>query len=257
MTVTEARRRGHGIANTPSRLVLRSPQTSPETYTQNVSHMQVATFIQKRKRKKKKAWFDISPLRQVLVKLPATRWVTYYLQPTEFRLHNVAKLPFLKIDCFASHPIGIGGLVHFVLLTSPIVLNILGNRIILLSNIVSACSTSKALNGLNKVFEHNFSSQVAGVPMTVLQTSTIFEKKWLATRINAAAACPTLEGKENILRTVNGIIGTLMVLCEIYWLEIWLLCIYVHWNYCMHFNLVSFGVTKVCSKICSTQDCFC
>uniref|UniRef100_A0A8D3B8A3 ZP domain-containing protein n=1 Tax=Scophthalmus maximus TaxID=52904 RepID=A0A8D3B8A3_SCOMX len=70
MTVTEARRRGHGIANTPSRLVLRSPQTSPETYTQNV----------------------------------------------------------------------------------------------------------------------------AGVPMTVLQTSTIFEKKWLATRINAAAACPTLEG---------------------------------------------------------------
>ena len=39
--------------------------------------------------------------------------------------------------------------------------------------------------------------QVAGVPMTVLQTSTIFEKKWL---INAAAACPTMKGKENILR---------------------------------------------------------
>uniref|UniRef100_A0A8D3C4E4 ZP domain-containing protein n=1 Tax=Scophthalmus maximus TaxID=52904 RepID=A0A8D3C4E4_SCOMX len=73
MTVTEARRRGHGIANTPSRLVLRSPQTSPETYTQNV----------------------------------------------------------------------------------------------------------------------------AGVPMTVLQTSTIFEKKWLATRINAAAACPTVSFTPN------------------------------------------------------------
>ncbi|XP_071324078.1 uncharacterized protein [Trachinotus anak] len=35
---------------------------------------------------------------------------------------------------------------------------------------------------------------VAGVPMTVLKTSTIFEKKWLATQIDAAAACPILEG---------------------------------------------------------------
>jgi len=37
MTVTEAQRRGYGIANTPTRLVLRSPITSPETYTQHVS----------------------------------------------------------------------------------------------------------------------------------------------------------------------------------------------------------------------------
>ncbi|XP_040920447.1 uncharacterized protein LOC121199644 isoform X2 [Toxotes jaculatrix] len=70
MTVTEAQRSGYGIANTPSRLVLRSPKATPETYTQNV----------------------------------------------------------------------------------------------------------------------------AGVPMTVLKTSTIFEKKWLATQIDAAAACPVLEG---------------------------------------------------------------
>ncbi|XP_056284521.1 uncharacterized protein LOC130202792 [Pseudoliparis swirei] len=70
MTVTEAQRRGYGIANTPTRLVLRSPITSPETYTQHV----------------------------------------------------------------------------------------------------------------------------AGVPMTVLTTSTIFEKKWLATQIHAGAACPILQG---------------------------------------------------------------
>lgn len=30
--------------------------------------------------------------------------------------------------------------------------------------------------------------------MTVLRTSVIFEKKWLATQIDAAIACPTLEG---------------------------------------------------------------
>ncbi|GAA6228835.1 uncharacterized protein LOC108895975 [Lates japonicus] len=70
MGVTEAQRSGYGIANTPSRLVLRSPKTTPETYTQNV----------------------------------------------------------------------------------------------------------------------------AGVHMTVLKTSTVFEKKWLATQIDAAAACPILEG---------------------------------------------------------------
>ncbi|XP_061843345.2 uncharacterized protein [Nerophis lumbriciformis] len=35
---------------------------------------------------------------------------------------------------------------------------------------------------------------VAGVPMSVLQTTTIFKKKWLTTQIDAAAACPTLEG---------------------------------------------------------------
>uniref|UniRef100_A0A3Q3KDK6 ZP domain-containing protein n=1 Tax=Monopterus albus TaxID=43700 RepID=A0A3Q3KDK6_MONAL len=39
-----------------------------------------------------------------------------------------------------------------------------------------------------------YTETVAGVPMTVLKTSTIFEKKWLATQIDAAAACPILEG---------------------------------------------------------------
>ncbi|XP_037541468.1 uncharacterized protein LOC119418278 [Nematolebias whitei] len=35
---------------------------------------------------------------------------------------------------------------------------------------------------------------VAQIPMRVLSTSTIFEKKWLATQIDAAAACPMQEG---------------------------------------------------------------
>ncbi|XP_040016675.2 uncharacterized protein LOC120808112 [Gasterosteus aculeatus] len=35
---------------------------------------------------------------------------------------------------------------------------------------------------------------VAGLPMKVLKTSTIFENKWLATQIDAAAACPVMEG---------------------------------------------------------------
>ncbi|KAK9531422.1 hypothetical protein VZT92_010849 [Zoarces viviparus] len=37
MPLTEAHRRGYGISNTPTRLVLRSPLTSPETYIQNVA----------------------------------------------------------------------------------------------------------------------------------------------------------------------------------------------------------------------------
>uniref|UniRef100_A0A3Q1IXC3 ZP domain-containing protein n=1 Tax=Anabas testudineus TaxID=64144 RepID=A0A3Q1IXC3_ANATE len=37
MEVKEALNRGYGIANTPSRLVLRSPKTTPETYIQNVA----------------------------------------------------------------------------------------------------------------------------------------------------------------------------------------------------------------------------
>ncbi|XP_034384063.1 uncharacterized protein LOC117727742 [Cyclopterus lumpus] len=39
-----------------------------------------------------------------------------------------------------------------------------------------------------------YTRHVAGVPMTVLTTSTIFEKQWLATQIYAGAACPILEG---------------------------------------------------------------
>ncbi|XP_034554945.1 uncharacterized protein LOC117823812 [Notolabrus celidotus] len=39
-----------------------------------------------------------------------------------------------------------------------------------------------------------YTESVAGVPMTVLKTSTVFEKKWMATQIDAAAACPNLDG---------------------------------------------------------------
>lgn len=38
--------------------------------------------------------------------------------------------------------------------------------------------------------------QVSGVTMTVLKTSVMFENKWMATRLNVAVACPTLEGEE-------------------------------------------------------------
>ncbi|XP_028997903.1 uncharacterized protein LOC114850094 [Betta splendens] len=37
MTVSEALRRGYAVDNTPSRLLLRSPKNSPETYVQNVA----------------------------------------------------------------------------------------------------------------------------------------------------------------------------------------------------------------------------
>lgn len=66
----------------------------------------------------------------------------------------------------------------------------------------------KASNGLNKAFIHDVYLQVAGVAMTVLKTSTIFEKKWLATQIDAAAACPTLEGNEHVWRTVDRAVAT-------------------------------------------------
>ncbi|CAL8315679.1 unnamed protein product [Lota lota] len=36
-----------------------------------------------------------------------------------------------------------------------------------------------------------YRQDVAGVPMTVLKTSTIFEKKWIASQIDSAVACPT------------------------------------------------------------------
>uniref|UniRef100_A0A3Q3VP17 ZP domain-containing protein n=1 Tax=Mola mola TaxID=94237 RepID=A0A3Q3VP17_MOLML len=46
----------------------------------------------------------------------------------------------------------------------------------------------------SKASPETYSQTVAGVPMTVLKTSIIFEKKWLVTRLDAAAACPALEG---------------------------------------------------------------
>uniref|UniRef100_A0A3Q2FDF0 Zona pellucida protein AX 2 n=1 Tax=Cyprinodon variegatus TaxID=28743 RepID=A0A3Q2FDF0_CYPVA len=43
-----------------------------------------------------------------------------------------------------------------------------------------------------------YMQQVSGVPMRVFKTSTIFEKKWLATQVDAAAACPIQEGKDTL-----------------------------------------------------------
>ncbi|XP_029281423.1 uncharacterized protein LOC115003673 [Cottoperca gobio] len=45
-----------------------------------------------------------------------------------------------------------------------------------------------------KTSSETFTQNVAGVPMTVLKTLTVFEKKWLVTQIAAEAACPVLEG---------------------------------------------------------------
>ncbi|XP_072219007.1 uncharacterized protein [Leuresthes tenuis] len=39
-----------------------------------------------------------------------------------------------------------------------------------------------------------YTQNVAGVTMRVFKTSTIFEKKWLATQIDTTAACPVMEG---------------------------------------------------------------
>ncbi|XP_070705364.1 uncharacterized protein [Pempheris klunzingeri] len=39
-----------------------------------------------------------------------------------------------------------------------------------------------------------YTQNVAGIPMTVFKTLTVFKKKWLVTQIDAAAACPTVEG---------------------------------------------------------------
>ncbi|XP_042359983.1 uncharacterized protein LOC121955951 [Plectropomus leopardus] len=54
-----------------------------------------------------------------------------------------------------------------------------------------------------KTSAETYTQNVAGVPMTVLKTSTIFEKKWLATQIDAGAACPILEG--SVFFTPNAI----------------------------------------------------
>lgn len=54
--------------------------------------------------------------------------------------------------------------------------------------------------------------QVAGVPMTVLTTSIIFEKKWLATQIDAAAACPTSEGNNHVWRAVGRVLAMTKVM---------------------------------------------
>lgn len=56
MTVAEAQRSGYGIANTATRLLLRSPTSTPETYTQNVRGLHSP---------------DIFARRQTVVTLPA------------------------------------------------------------------------------------------------------------------------------------------------------------------------------------------
>ncbi|XP_068433639.1 uncharacterized protein [Clinocottus analis] len=45
-----------------------------------------------------------------------------------------------------------------------------------------------------KTSPETYTRHVAGVPMTVLKTKTIFEKKWLTAQIHAGVACPILEG---------------------------------------------------------------
>nr|XP_015802920.2 uncharacterized protein LOC107377668 [Nothobranchius furzeri] len=44
------------------------------------------------------------------------------------------------------------------------------------------------------VAPETFTQNVAGIPMSVLKSSTIFEKRWLATQIDTSAACPVQEG---------------------------------------------------------------
>ena len=53
------------------------------------------------------------------------------------------------------------------------------------------------------------------MPMTVLNTSAVFEKKWLATQIDAGAACPILEG--NVGRSV----ATTEIMSLVFSLGIW------------------------------------
>lgn len=59
---------------------------------------------------------------------------------------------------------------------------------------VSKCTSISNSWLLNLSKKSTLPSQVAGVPMRVFKTSTIFEKTWLATQIDAAAACPLQEG---------------------------------------------------------------
>lgn len=88
MTVTEAQRNGYGIANTPSRLVLRSPTTAPETYTQSVSWVHYIF---------KQAWFHISLPQTGSAQITCSLLDDLLLttsSPAIFRSHNVIKLPF-------------------------------------------------------------------------------------------------------------------------------------------------------------------
>lgn len=58
MKVSEAQKRGYGVGNVATRLLLRGPTSSPETYTQDVSGSHFTGF-------------PCPPFRQTLVKLLA------------------------------------------------------------------------------------------------------------------------------------------------------------------------------------------
>ncbi|XP_059212870.1 uncharacterized protein LOC131991429 [Centropristis striata] len=45
-----------------------------------------------------------------------------------------------------------------------------------------------------KTSPETFTQDVAGIPMTVLRTSTQFQKNWMETHVEAQAACPILQG---------------------------------------------------------------
>ncbi|CAJ1077002.1 uncharacterized protein LOC117823812 [Xyrichtys novacula] len=49
-----------------------------------------------------------------------------------------------------------------------------------------------------KVSQETYTESVSGVPMSVLKTSTVFEKKWMATQIDAAVACPDVDGSVSL-----------------------------------------------------------
>lgn len=133
MKVAEAHRNGYGIANTATRLLLRSPKTSPETYTQIVSGLHFTSFQS-----------NILPLRGSGLNTCSSLGCLMTCSHTHL---------FRNYPLFQQHV-----------------------------NVTICCHTP----------------QVAGVPMTVLTASIIFEKKWLVTQIDAAAACPTAEGNAHV-----------------------------------------------------------
>ncbi|XP_068610217.1 uncharacterized protein [Brachionichthys hirsutus] len=57
-----------------------------------------------------------------------------------------------------------------------------------------ATSAGRLLLRCPTASSETFIQHVAGVAMTVLNASILFQKMWLATRVEAAAACPRLEG---------------------------------------------------------------
>lgn len=162
MKVAEAQERGYRIGNIGSRLVIRSSQTAPETYSKDVSGMSFRVDLNH-------VWYytlalgggphlNYSKITYSLL----TRWLWFgsqeSIQPCS-STYGPLKTKSLKSGTIHTFIIPLLEMVHL------------------------------------NVFTHNSNVQVAGVSMNVLETTTVFEKKWLATRVNAAAACPKPEGK--------------------------------------------------------------